>query len=99
MPRVLPKAFGDGFEEECAWHCERGYSGVEREKAWKIVVGFGLGVGFRILLGIVRVMYIASMGRSFKDSLKLLEADIHHANTLLVSLFFFSLSFQFFAPL
>ncbi|KAL5151209.1 E3 ubiquitin-protein ligase AIRP2 [Glycine soja] len=27
-------------------------------------------------------MYIASMGRSFKDSLKLLEADIHHANTL-----------------
>ncbi|KAL5151208.1 E3 ubiquitin-protein ligase AIRP2 [Glycine soja] len=28
-------------------------------------------------------MYIASMGRSFKDSLKLLEADIHHANTLL----------------
>jgi len=33
VPRVLPKAFGDGFEEECVLHCERGYSGVEREKA------------------------------------------------------------------
>ena len=36
-------------------------------------------------------MYISggssSMGRSFKESLKLLEADIHHANTLLVFLF------------
>lgn len=26
-----------------------------------------------------------SMRRSFKDSLKVLEADIHHANTLSVS--------------
>jgi hypothetical protein len=31
-----------------------------------------------------RAMYVASMRKSFKDSLKLLEADIQHANTLLV---------------
>ena len=38
-------------------------------------------------------MYIASMRRSFKDSLKVLEADIQHANTLSVSL---STPFSFF---
>lgn len=30
-------------------------------------------------------MYVASMRKSFKDSLKVLEADIQHANTLYVS--------------
>jgi len=30
---------------------ECGYSRVEREKARKFIVGFGFGVGFRILFG------------------------------------------------
>ncbi|KAJ0430070.1 hypothetical protein HanHA300_Chr17g0664701 [Helianthus annuus] len=29
-------------------------------------------------------MYVGSMRRYFKDSLKVLEADIQHANTLLI---------------
>ncbi|KAJ8448029.1 hypothetical protein Cgig2_028905 [Carnegiea gigantea] len=33
-------------------------------------------------------MYVASMRKSFKDSLKVLEADIQHANTLLSNLIF-----------
>jgi hypothetical protein len=42
-----------------------------------------------------RAMYVASMRKSFKDSLKLLEADIQHANTLLVLSLSLSLQFSF----
>lgn len=42
-------------------------------------------VGVILCLGVGetdRDMYVASMRKSFKDSLKVLEADIQHANTL-----------------
>lgn len=37
---------------------------------------------------------VGSMRKSFKDSLKILEADIQHANTLYVSVYTFPLSLQ-----
>nr|XP_007159316.1 hypothetical protein PHAVU_002G227800g [Phaseolus vulgaris]ESW31310.1 hypothetical protein PHAVU_002G227800g [Phaseolus vulgaris] len=37
---------------------------------------------FLVFSGVIAAMYVASMRKSFKDSLKVLEADIQHANTL-----------------
>ncbi|RDY13561.1 hypothetical protein CR513_01496, partial [Mucuna pruriens] len=37
---------------------------------------------FGVVWGVIAEMYVASVRKSFKDSLKVLEADIQHANTL-----------------